>query len=124
MIAVDASVFISLLEGERDEKVETLDRLLLEGLAVLAPSTITELYSDPREGAHARNTVSGIDILPTQAGFWERTGLLRAKIRRTGAKAGLGDCLLAQACLDADIPLLTRDRDFAAFARIAGLKLA
>jgi predicted nucleic acid-binding protein len=35
----------------------------------------------------------------------------------------LADALIAQSCIDANISLLTRDRDFAPFARYAELKL-
>jgi predicted nucleic acid-binding protein len=35
----------------------------------------------------------------------------------------LGDALVAQSCIDEDVPLLTRDRDFRAFAQAAGLNL-
>jgi predicted nucleic acid-binding protein len=41
----------------------------------------------------------------------------------SGRKARLGDALIAQSCIDAKVPLLTRDRDFRAFARAAGLRL-
>jgi predicted nucleic acid-binding protein len=35
----------------------------------------------------------------------------------------MGDVLVAQSCLDHKVPLITRDRDFRHFARLAGLKL-
>ena len=35
----------------------------------------------------------------------------------------LGDALIAQSCIDRGVPLLTRDRDFLAFAAAAGLDL-
>jgi predicted nucleic acid-binding protein len=38
-------------------------------------------------------------------------------------KGRLGDALIAQSCMDRGIPLLTRDRDFRAFADAAGLDL-
>jgi len=38
-------------------------------------------------------------------------------------KARLGDALTAQSCIDREIPLLTRDRDFRALAGAAGLNL-
>jgi predicted nucleic acid-binding protein len=38
-------------------------------------------------------------------------------------KARLGDALIAQSCLDHRLPLITRDRDFVAFADAAGLDL-
>jgi hypothetical protein len=39
-------------------------------------------------------------------------------------KARLGDALIAQCCIDREIPLITRDRDFQAFADAAGLDLS
>jgi len=38
-------------------------------------------------------------------------------------KARLGDALIAQRCIDRGIPLLTRDRDFRAFAEAQGLDI-
>jgi hypothetical protein len=40
-----------------------------------------------------------------------------------GGKARLGDALIAQTCIDKNISLLTRDRDFRAFGDAAGLDL-
>lgn len=36
----------------------------------------------------------------------------------------MADALIAQACIDADTPLLARDKDFRIFAEVGGLKLA
>jgi predicted nucleic acid-binding protein len=41
----------------------------------------------------------------------------------TRRKARLGDALIAQSCIDQSIPLITRDRDFRAFAVAAKLNL-
>jgi predicted nucleic acid-binding protein len=49
--------------------------------------------------------------------------LLRATVLSKGRKARLGDALIAQTCLDQNIPLLTRDKDFRAFADAAQLHL-
>ena len=124
MIAVDACVVISFLEGEPIAEVEAFASLLASDQAVLAPSTVAELLSDPKGGPETAALIDGFKILPLEDGYWRRAGLLRAAVRRTGRKAALGDALAAQACLDADVPLLTRDRDFKAFAELAGLKLA
>jgi predicted nucleic acid-binding protein len=48
---------------------------------------------------------------------------LRAKVLAKRRKARLGDALIAQSCIDRGISLLTRDRDFRAFAESAGLAL-
>ncbi len=58
-----------------------------------------------------------------ESGYWRRAGELRAKVLGKRRKARLGDTLIAQSCLDHGTPLLTRDRDFQAFAQSAGLDL-
>ena len=124
MIAVDACVVISFLAGETIPEAEAFARLLAREEAVLAPSTITELLSDPKGGAQTASLIEGLHVLPLEDGYWRRAGRLRAAVRRSGRKAALGDALAAQACLDAGIALLTCDGDFNAFAELAGLKLA
>src|SRR4051812_27125674 len=115
MIALDSSVMISFLNGDGGPEVERLAGLLAEDLIVLPPSTVTELLSDPRGGAQTHAAISGLDVVPLTDGYWERAGWLRAAVRRTGAKAALGDALIAQSCLDAGLALLTRDKNFEAF---------
>lgn len=124
MIAVDACVVISFLSGQQTRETGMFADLLRAAEAVLAPSTVAELLSDPAGGMRTAELIDGLVLLPTLDGYWQRAGLLRAKVRRTGRKAALGDALAAQACLDADCPLLTADSDFSAFAQIAGLRLA
>jgi len=51
-------------------------------------------------------------------------GIAASQGSKSGRKASLGDALIAQACIDSDVPLLTRGADFAAFAKLGGLKLA
>lgn len=55
-------------------------------------------------------------------GYWERVGNLRASILRQGKRARLADSLIAQSCMDHDVPLITRDRDFRHFVE-SGLKI-
>ena len=57
------------------------------------------------------------------SGYGQRAGALRAEGLAKRRKARLGDALIAQSCIDRGIPLLTRDRDFLAFAEAAGLDL-
>jgi predicted nucleic acid-binding protein len=45
------------------------------------------------------------------------------KFYLVGESARLGDALIAQSCIDQEITLLTRDRDFRAFTETAGLDL-
>jgi predicted nucleic acid-binding protein len=124
MIAVDACVVISFLAGETMSEVESFAALLRNDRAILAPSTVAELLSDPKGGARTARMIDGLKTLPILEGYWRRAGLLRATVKGAGRKAALGDALAAQACLDSDVPLLTCDADFKAFAEVAKLKLA
>ena len=56
--------------------------------------------------------------------YWRRAGLLRARVLSAKRRARLADTLIAQSCLDHDVPLLTRDEDYRNFARVGGLRLA
>ena len=62
-------------------------------------------------------------MIEVESGYWQRAGLLRAKVLSLRRKARLGDALIAQTCLDRNIPLLTRDEDFGAFADASQLGL-
>jgi hypothetical protein len=62
-------------------------------------------------------------MIEIEAGFWQRAGALRAKTLSKRRKARLGDALIAQCCKDRGVPLLTRDRDYQAFAEATGLNI-
>lgn len=65
--------------------------------------------------------LSELPLIKIQPGFRSRAGALRASALKKRRKARLGDSLIAQSCLEAGVPLLTRDRDFRAFAEAASL---
>lgn len=123
MIAADTSTWIAFFQGEAGEDVELLDRALKDRQVLMAPPVLTELLSDPGISSDVSKTLSELPLIDIQSGFWERAGALRAKVLAKRRKARLGDALIAQSCLDAGIPLLTRDRDFRAFAGTASLTL-
>lgn len=123
MICIDTSSIIAYLQGEEGQDVTVIDHALLDQIAVFSPVTLTELLSAPNLSTTLRQTFLAIPVLPLQDGFWERAGLLRAKILAKGAKGRLADTLIAQTCLDHDIPLVTRDHDFQIFHRFAKLGL-
>jgi hypothetical protein len=84
---------------------------------------LTELLSDPLLDAADAQTIAEVPIIDLEAGYWHRAGLLRAKVLSKRRKARLADALIAQACLDRNIPLLTRDQDFRALAEVSQLNL-
>jgi predicted nucleic acid-binding protein len=87
----------------------------------MAPPVLTELLSDPNITSEVSKTLSELPLIEIRPGFWNRAGALRASVLARRRKARLGDALIAQSCLDAGIPLLTRDRDFRAFAEAGSL---
>jgi predicted nucleic acid-binding protein len=123
MIAADTSTWIAFLEGENGADTRLLDRALEDRQVVMAPIVLTELLSDPKLPDHVAETFLELPLIEIRAGHWERAGALRATVLAKRRKARLGDALIAQSCLDRGIPLLTRDRDFKAFAEAAGLDL-
>ncbi len=123
MIAADTSTWIAFLEGSLGEDARLLDRALEDRQVVMVPGVLAELLSDPKLPPGVTGTLAEVPMIEIEPGYWERAGRLRAKALAKRRKARLGDALIAQACIDRGIPLLTRDRDFRAFANTAGLDL-
>jgi predicted nucleic acid-binding protein len=123
MIAADTSTWVVYLEGGAGEDARLLDRALEDWQVVMAPIVLTELLSDPKLPSGVAKTLSEVPLMEIVPGCWQRAGVLRAKVLAKRRRARLGDALIAQSCIDRGIPLLTRDRDFRAFAQAAGLDL-
>ena len=123
MIAVDTSTWIGFLQGDGGEDVDLLDRALQDRQVLMAPVVLTEVLSDPELPSDVAQTLSELPLIEVEAGYWQRARELRAKVLEKRRKARLGDALIAQSCLDRGVALLTRDRDFSAFAEAAGLSL-
>lgn len=121
MIAADTSTWVVYLEGGDGEDTQLLDKALEDRQVVMAPVVLTELLSDPKLPSGVAETLLEIPLIEIESGFWQRAGVLRAKVLAKRRKARLGDALIAQSCVDRGIPFLTRDRDFRAFAEAAGL---
>ena len=124
MIALDTSSLISYMAGDEGADVEAVDLALEHKQGVLPPIVLAEMLSDPRLPGSVADILRELPLLPFHDGFWERSGLLRARLIRQGRKAPLADSLIAQTCIDNDVPLVTRDTDFRPFERVGGLRLA
>jgi predicted nucleic acid-binding protein len=123
VIAIDSSSFIAYLEGRLGPDVDAAEIALAHRQAALPPAVLTELLSDPGLSAELRALLVGLPRLDILDGYWERAGLLRARLLGRRRRARLADSLIAQSCLDHDVELIERDADFRAFAEIEGLKL-
>jgi predicted nucleic acid-binding protein len=124
MLCLDTSSLIAYLQGDEGADVDMIDQALIDQVGVLSLVTVAELLSDPNLSPTLRRTILELPTLSIAEGFWERAGLLRAKVIRTSRRANLADTLIAQSCLDHHATLVTRDRDFKTFVSAAGLRVA
>lgn len=123
MIAFDTSSAIAFLSGERGRDVTAVEEALRLRQGVFPPVVVTELLSDPAVRSEIGTLIRAVPRLEILEGYWERAGELRARLLRRGLKARLADTLIAQSCIDHEVALVTRDRDFRNFATHAGLSL-
>lgn len=123
MIAVDTSSVIAYLSGGEGRDVSSLENALAESQVCLPPVVLTELLSDPKLPAAVARLVAELPVLEISEGYWSRAGRLRARVLQSRHKARLADALIAQSCLDHEVPLIARDHDYRHFARLSGLKL-
>ena len=123
MIGVDTSTWVAFLQGDDGDDTELLDRALQDRQVLMVPVVLTEMLSDPEVSAKVSQALSDLPLIELKLGYWQRAGALRATVLAKRRKARLGDALIAQSCIDQGIALLTRDRDFTAFAEAAGLDL-
>ena len=123
MIAADTSTWVAFLDGTVGDDTLQLDKALQDRQLVMVPVVLTELLSDPKLPPALRLNLENVPLLQIESGFWERAGALRAKVLVKSRRARLADSLIAQNCVDAGVSLITRDRDFRAFAQAAALHL-
>jgi predicted nucleic acid-binding protein len=123
VIAIDTSSLIAFLGGDAGRDVEAVDVALASRQAALPPAVVSEALSEPKLAPESAALILAIPTLELREGYWERVGLLRARLLARGHRARLADALIAQSCLDHDVALVSRDRDFRHFGRVGGLRL-
>ncbi len=124
MIAADTSSISAYFEGKSDTDVLRIDSALSHGLLRLPPVVLTELLSDPGAARALASIITQFKLLEVTEGYWQRAGIIRQRLISLGLRAKIADALIAQSCIDHDLPLITRDSDFRHFAKHCGLKLA
>lgn len=123
MIAIDTSSLIAYFSDVDGKDVEAVEFAFQQQCGVFPPVVLCEMLSDHKITSSVIKLLTGIPLLVFKEGYWERAGLLRGKILSKGFKARLADTLIAQSCIDNDIPLVTRANDFRHFHKLGGLKL-
>jgi len=124
MIAADTSILVAYLEGEKAADTDQIDAALMADSLCLPPVVLTELFSYPKASATYSTILTDITRLEVTDGYWERAGEARRKVLSHGFKARIADALIAQSCIDHNVSLLTRDKDFRHFVKHCGLILA
>jgi predicted nucleic acid-binding protein len=124
IVGADSSVLISYLAGQAGPAIEAVAAAVENSDLRLPSVVITELLSHPIKSANAALLIAGAPALPILPGYWVRAGQTRRTLLALGLKARLADTLVAQSCLDADVPLIALDGDFRHFVAYCGLRLA
>jgi len=123
LIAGDTSSIIAYLEGSKGNDVDAIEDALKSKILVLPPVVLTELLSDPKLPDKVYNILRSLPVLDTTKGYWERAGQSRAILLKQSLKCRVADALIAQTCIDYNIPLITRDNDFRHFEKLTGLSV-
>ena len=123
MIAADTSVLIDYFQGKNNVQAEKLEEIMAYHSLILPPTVLVEILSDPFLPKKFIQKMLELPILEITENFWQRAGMNRSKLISKKLKARLADTLIAQSCIDYQIPLITQDGDFRHFAKYCGLAL-
>jgi len=123
LVAADTSSLAAFLAGEAGPDLELIDRAMSDEELLLPPPVLTELLSKP-DRSQIETHLLRLPLVELREGFWARAAEARRALLSNGLKAAMSDALIAQSCIDADVPLIARDRDYRHFERWCGLKLA
>lgn len=124
MIAADTSSVINFLARQDTPDARLVEAAFRAETLRLPPPVVVELLSSPKAELALRGIIDMAGMLPISERFWAGAGETRRRLLSLGLKARLADTLIAQCCIDAGVPLITRDADFRHFADHCGLKLA
>lgn len=123
MIAVDTSSFIAYLQGNDAKDVKWIEDALSSHSLVFPPVVCSEILSDATLPSKLVESIIQLPILSVSEHFWYRAGAMRAQLLTKKLKSRLADTLIAQSCIDHDVPLITRDNDFRHYVKYTGLTL-
>jgi predicted nucleic acid-binding protein len=124
VIAADTSSLIAFFSGQPGDDIEKIRAALSAGQLALPPVVLTELLSDAASRERLENAIADWPTLELLDGYWIRASKIRSELIARKLAAKIPDTLIAQSCIDHDVPLITRDSDFRHFATHCGLKLA
>lgn len=125
MVIVDTDVLIDAVQSGREPAAATVKELVQAGELAVSALTVYELTQgnrtpmDQLERLHAFLVCATVFDLTQDAA--EMAASLNRYLERRGERIGEPDTLIAGTCLDAGLPILTRNvRDF---GRVPGLEV-
>jgi predicted nucleic acid-binding protein len=122
VVLVDTTVWINWLRNSQDSAVLSLDKLLEEGDAVLAPVILQEILQGAASAAALitlREQFEALPMLLPNAATYAEAGSLYARCRWQGiTPRSPHDCLIARLAFENKVPLLHDDRNFEYIASI------
>ena len=126
---VDTSVWIDWLNARESAETDWLRRAIKIGHPIVIPGLVlTEVLrgvAGEPEARRLERMLSQFDPPPTldETDYLDAARLYRECRSKGVTIASTVDCLIAQIAIRHRLELLTRDRDFAAIARVAPLQL-
>ena len=124
MHAVDSSSLLAFLKGDEGTDTELIANEMARSRIAISPVVVVECLSRQETRHFIEPQLRQLYVLTQDEEYWFRASLLRARALAKGRKARTADTLIAQSCIDHDVPLITRDQDFRVFAQVGGLRLA
>jgi len=112
MISIDTSSLIAFFGGRSGADVDAVGTVLHDGVAILTPPVVAEFLSDPSLPKELELAILDFPRVQLEPDFWLRTARLRRKLLAKNLRARLADSLIAQCCIDHQLTLITRDKDF------------
>ena len=128
VIVVDSNAWADYFNDVREAHVDRLDEALRheEDLAVL-PIIVTEVlqgFRGERGFRRAQRVLVALPMIEPSLDCHGRAARLFRSLRGEAVSVrGAVDCVIAQVCLDLNVPLLSPDRDFKEIARHTRLRL-
>ncbi len=122
-VAVDSSSMIAYFQGDKGRDVEMIEQLLEECRLALPPVVLCELLSDPKLSKTISHNLSLLPGLEITQNYWQRVANIRSKLISKKIKSRLADSMIAQSCIDYNVALISRDKDFKNFEKYFELKL-
>ena len=125
-LCLDTSLLIGYLR-EREPEVSLVEFVIQHYECCVTAITVYELvYGSERAGRgggseREHNLLDVLTVLPIDNACARRAAKVHAELIRQNADIGVKDVLIAAACLEAQIPLLTTNAKH--FQRVPGLEL-